>query len=95
MSSARERFERRARRQPWGIEIELWRLVDTRTYPNEAERLPLSYIFAEDTRSNAHPASPRHDEDTLDNQGDESTLEEVLEHDSSEPEKGTDAGGKS
>jgi len=35
------RVERRCRQTPWGIKIETWRLVDTRTLPAESVRLSL------------------------------------------------------
>ncbi|HVV52513.1 MAG TPA: hypothetical protein VHO06_22795 [Polyangia bacterium] len=41
------RVERRCRQTPWGIKIETWRLVDTRTLPAESARLPFSLLFEE------------------------------------------------
>lgn len=41
------RVERRCRQTPWGIKIETWRLVDTRTLPVESARLPFSVLFEE------------------------------------------------
>lgn len=57
------RIERRTRLQSWGIEIETWQLVGTRTLPRECARLPLSTIFA-DPDEGATPAALT-DDDTL------------------------------
>jgi hypothetical protein len=58
------RIERRTRLQSWGIEIETWQLVGTRTLPSECARLPLSTIFA-DPDQGATPAALTEDDDTL------------------------------
>jgi hypothetical protein len=58
------RIERRTRLQSWGIEIETWQLVGTRTLPSECARLPLSTIFA-DPDQGATPAALTDDGDTL------------------------------
>jgi len=58
------RIERRTRLQSWGIEIETWQLVGTRTLPSECARLPLSTIFA-DPDQGATPAALTDDDDTL------------------------------
>jgi hypothetical protein len=58
------RIERRTRLQSWGIEIETWQLLDTRTLPSECARLPLSTIFA-DPDQGATPAALTDDDDTL------------------------------
>src|SRR5665213_603509 len=58
------RIERRTRLQSWGIEIETWQLVGTRTLPSECARLPLSTIFA-DPDKGATPAALTDDDDTL------------------------------
>ncbi len=46
-SSSEVGWERRARRLPWGIEIQIWRLVETKTYPDSAENLTLSALLTE------------------------------------------------
>jgi hypothetical protein len=61
---AEPRIERRTRVQTWGIEIETWQLVGTRTLPPECARLPLSTIFA-DPDKGAMPAALTDDDDTL------------------------------
>jgi hypothetical protein len=70
---------------PWGIEIQLWRLVETRTYPHEAQRLPLSSIFADGESPGAIPNPRGEDENTLESPIGETTLEEVVEFDDGEP----------
>ncbi len=51
------RVERRCRQTPWGIKIETWRLVETRTLPVESARLPFSLLF-EETASDGLGAIP-------------------------------------
>jgi hypothetical protein len=46
-SSSDVGWERRARRLPWGIEIQIWRLVETKTYPDSAGNLMLSALLTE------------------------------------------------
>ena len=58
------RIERRTRLQSWGIEIETWQLLATRTLPTECARLPLSTIF-DDPNQGAVPATLTDDEETL------------------------------
>jgi hypothetical protein len=63
-SCVTRRIERRTRLQTWGIEIETWQLLDTRTLPTECARLPLSTIF-DDPNQGAVPATLTDDEETL------------------------------
>jgi hypothetical protein len=77
---------------PWGIEIQLWRLVETRTYPHEAQRLPLSSIFSEGESPGALPQPRGEDENTLENPIGETTLEDVVESDYADPEDGGTSG---
>jgi hypothetical protein len=65
--------ERRAKRYPWGIEIQIWRLVETQTYPASAENLPVSTLFNEPHDPGAVP-EPR-----ASNPDDDVTLEQVVE----------------
>ncbi len=55
--------ERRAHVYPWGIQIEVWRKVNTLTYPNTARSLPLD-LFLTDPRS-VQEAAPADDDPTL------------------------------
>lgn len=71
------RIERRTRLQSWGIEIETWQLVGTRTLPSECARLPLSTIFA-DPDQGATPAALTDDDDTLETPIGEITRENEL-----------------
>lgn len=57
--------DRRVRRLPWGIEVQTWRLVDTRTLPNESSRLPISALFDGDDELGSVPASQNDAADTL------------------------------
>jgi hypothetical protein len=41
-----DRLERRARLRPWGVEIEVWRLVETVTVPDTAGSLSISSLFS-------------------------------------------------
>jgi hypothetical protein len=61
------RVERRCRQTPWGIKIETWRLVDTRTLPAESARLPFSVLFEETASAEvgAIPSAPNDDAVTL------------------------------
>ncbi len=62
-----KRLERRWSRLPWGIEIQTWRLVQTRTLPAESASLPLAAIFPDDDEAElgAIPADVNEDADTL------------------------------
>ena len=71
------RIERRTRLQSWGIEIETWQLVDTRTLPSECARLPLSTIFA-DPDQGATPAALIDNDDTLETPVGEITRENEI-----------------
>ncbi|HVV53344.1 MAG TPA: hypothetical protein VHO06_27050 [Polyangia bacterium] len=64
---APKRVERRWSRLPWGIEIQTWRLVQTRTLPAESESLPLAAIFADDEEAElgAIPTDANEQADTL------------------------------
>jgi hypothetical protein len=55
--------ERRAHVYPWGIQIEVWRKVNTLTYPNSARSLPLD-LFLTDPRAVQEPV-PVDDDPTL------------------------------
>lgn len=70
-------LERRARRLPWGIEVQTWRLVETRTLPTESARLPLSLLFDEDTDRGAIPCAPNNLADTLELPAEEITRENL------------------
>ncbi|HEY0870413.1 MAG TPA: hypothetical protein VGD55_08440 [Acidothermaceae bacterium] len=56
-------IERRAHVYPWGIQIEVWRKVNTLTYPNTARSLPLD-LFLTDPRA-VQEAVPVDDDPTL------------------------------
>jgi hypothetical protein len=67
-SGPHTRVERRCRQTPWGIRIETWRLVDTRTLPAESARLPFSVLFegpADATELGAVPSASDDQADTL------------------------------
>jgi hypothetical protein len=61
------KLERRWSRLPWGIEIQTWRLVHTRTLPAESASLPLAAIFADDEEAElgAIPMDANDQADTL------------------------------
>jgi hypothetical protein len=69
--------ERRARVLPWGIQVEVWRLVETLTLPTTAASLPIRTLFPDDA-SGALPSAAVDDEKTLENVV-EPTLETELE----------------
>ena len=69
--------ERRARRLPWGIEVQTWRLIETRTLPTESARLPLSLLFDEDSDRGAVPCAPNDLADTLELPAEEITRENL------------------
>lgn len=66
-----DEIERRAHVYPWGIQIEVWRKVNTLTYPNTARSLPLD-LFLTDPRVSRRPR-PIDDEPTVETaaQGDD------------------------
>jgi hypothetical protein len=71
-----ERVERRWSRGPWGIQIETWRLVETRTLPTESACLPLSVLFDDEGEHGAVPC-PRNDQaDTLETPPDDEITRE-------------------
>ncbi len=74
--SRNDGFERRARVLPWGIEIQVWRLVETLTLPTTAGALPIAALFPE-PRDGAIPSARIEDERTLENVVDESGGAEV------------------
>jgi hypothetical protein len=76
-------FERRARVTPWGIEVQVWRLVDTITLPGTAATLPLNALFPDPDIGGAIPSAHRDDEKTLENLIDGPTAEDSLELDCS------------
>jgi hypothetical protein len=57
-------LERRARLLPWGIEVQVWRLVETLTFPSTAAGLPLDSLFPLEP-SGAIPCHRSDDEETL------------------------------
>ena len=69
-------FERRARVLPWGIEVQVWRLVETLTLPGTAATLPINALFPQP--DNGAVPTVRND--------DEKTLENPVEDSPSEPE---------
>jgi hypothetical protein len=68
-------LERRTRVVPWGIEVQTWRLIETRTFPREAAKLPLATLFAWGDPPGSVPAAQSEDEKTLENLVDEPTVE--------------------
>jgi hypothetical protein len=42
-------LERRLRRVPWGIEVQIWRLVETQTYPESAANLSLCEVLGQES----------------------------------------------
>lgn len=64
--SRNDGFERRARVMPWGIEIEVWRRVDTITIPGSAATLPINALFP-DPDAGAIPTHRTDDDKTLEN----------------------------
>jgi hypothetical protein len=71
-------FERRAREMPWGIEVQVWRLVETITIPASAATLPLNSLFP-DPEVGAIPAPRTDDDRTLENVVDGPTAEDSVE----------------
>ena len=72
-------FERRARVTPWGIEVQVWRLVDTITIPGTAATLPLNALFPDADTGGAIPSARNDDEKTLENLIDGPTAEDCVE----------------
>jgi hypothetical protein len=60
-------FERRARLLPWGIEVQVWRLVETVTFPPAAGALSLASLLAESSPLGAGPVEEDEDGETLEN----------------------------
>jgi hypothetical protein len=76
--STPKKVERRWSRLPWGIEIQTWRLVETRTLPAESASLPLSSLFDDDAELGAVPCAHSDQADTLESPpGDDITRENV------------------
>jgi hypothetical protein len=67
--------ERRARVLPWGIEVQVWRLVETLTLPGTAATLPIKALFPEPD-GGAIPVVRNEDEKTLENPMDDPSREE-------------------
>jgi hypothetical protein len=57
-SSSEAGWERRARRLPWGIEIQIWRLVETKILPETAANLPISALLSDGKDGDAAGAIP-------------------------------------
>jgi hypothetical protein len=64
---------------PWGIEVQVWRLVDTITLPGTAATLPLNALFPDPDIGGAMPSAHRDDEKTLENLIDGPTTEDRVE----------------
>ena len=60
------RVERRCRQTPWGMKIETWRLVDTRTLPHESAYLPFFVLFEEPAEASELGAVPCGSDDQAD-----------------------------
>ena len=71
--------ERRARVMPWGIEVQIWRLVDTITLPGTAATLPLNALFPDPDIGGAIPSAHTDDEKTLENLIDGPTAEDCVD----------------
>jgi hypothetical protein len=68
--------ERRWSRRPGGIEVQTWRLVETRMLPQESAQLPLAVLFDDDGEAGAVPIASNDQADTLETPpGDEITRE--------------------
>lgn len=68
--------ERRWSRRPGGIEVQTWRLVETRLLPQESAQLPLAVLFDDDGEAGAVPTASNDQSDTLETPpGDEITVE--------------------
>ena len=90
-TSPPKKVERRWSRLPWGIEIQTWQLVQTRTLPAESASLPLAAIFADDEEAElgAIPMDANDQADTL-----ESSPEGDITQESPAPSDHTDETGK-
>lgn len=64
--SRNDGFERRARVLPWGIQVEVWRLVETLNLPTTAASLPIHTLFP-DAAAGALPRTNVDDDKTLEN----------------------------
>jgi hypothetical protein len=60
-------FERRARLLPWGIEVQVWRLVETVIFPPAAGSLSLASLLADSSPCGEPSAEESDDEKTLEN----------------------------
>lgn len=69
-------IERRCCRTPWGIKIETWRLVESRTLPTESARLPFSVLFDEGAEMGAVPCATNDQADTLESPPDSEVTRE-------------------
>lgn len=68
--------ERRWSRRPGGIEIQTWRLVESRMLPRESAQLPLAVLFDDEGEAGALPVALNDQADTLETPpGDEITRE--------------------
>ena len=74
--STPKKVERRWSRLPWGIEIQTWRLVETRMLPAESASLPLSALFDDDPDVGAVPCAANDQADTLETPPDENITAE-------------------
>jgi len=70
--------ERRARLRPWGIEVQVWRLVETRTFPSTAAKLSLAALLSDAKPPDAVPGNYEDDEPTLEDLVEEVTLENLI-----------------
>jgi hypothetical protein len=81
-------IERRWSRHPWGIEIQTWRLVETRTLPAESTSLPLSALFDDEVEVGAVPSAQNDDADTLETPVEDVTRENhIAPYDTCDTEK--------
>jgi hypothetical protein len=64
--SRNDGFERRARVLPWGIQVEVWRLVETLNLPTTAASLPIHTLFP-DEAAGALPSTHVDEDKTLEN----------------------------
>jgi hypothetical protein len=76
--STPKKVERRWSRLPWGIEIQTWRLVETRTLPAESASLPLSSLFDDDAELGAVPSAHDDQADTLESPPGEDITRETV-----------------
>lgn len=71
-------YERRARLRPWGIEVQVWRLVETLTLPSTAAKLSLAALLSGEKPPEAIPGNYDDDEPTLEDLVEELTLENLI-----------------